>query len=149
MIKKILVATDDSEPAQKALTYAIDLAATLRASLTAIHVVDMPSIVGRQAVPEKVSPTHLFEPVEDYMKQAAETFMADLRTSCSQQGIHFEGIIKTGHPVEEIAKTARDIHADMIILGSHGRGALGSALLGSITLGVIHQDMHIPVLIVK
>jgi len=149
MITHILVATDDSEQAQKAVNYAIDLAGTLQARLTAIYVVDLPSIIERQSVPGEVSPTHLIEPFEDYMNQVGETMMRRIEASCLEKKIQFKGMMKTGHPVEQIAATAQAIGSDLVILGSRGRGALGSVLLGSVTLGVIHKDIRIPVLIVK
>ncbi len=149
MIKKILVATDDSESARRAVTYAVDLAATLKATLAAVHVVNIPAVVERQSVASGVSPTHLMEPVEDYLKQSAEALMADLEAVCGRRGVPFEGIVRSGHPVSEIVKAAGATRADLIILGSHGRSALGSVLLGSVALGVIHQEAGAPVTIVR
>jgi nucleotide-binding universal stress UspA family protein len=149
MIKQILVATDDSEPAKKAVSYAIDLAGKLQATIVAINVVDVPSIIEMQSIPGEVSPTHLIEPFEDYMNQVGTTIMGRIEASCREKGIRFKGLVKTGHPIEKIITTAQEIGADLIILGSRGRGALGSVLLGSVTLGVIHREIRIPVLIVK
>lgn len=149
MIKKILVATDDSEPAKRAVKYALDLAGTLHAELTAVNVVDLPSVTERQAIAGEVSPTHLIEPFEDYMNQVGADIMARIESSCRERGIPFRGLVKTGHPVEQIAAAAQKTGADLVILGSRGRGALGSVLLGSVTLGIIHKDIRVPVLIVK
>ena len=149
MVKQILVATDNSEISQRAVAYAVDLAAALQSALTAIHVIDLPFVAERQSVPGSASPTHLTEPIEDYLRQAAEGLMNDLAASCRKHGIQFKSLIKMGHPVEKIIETAHSINADMIILGSHGRGALGATLLGSVALGIIHQNIHIAVLIVK
>lgn len=149
MIKRILVATDGSELAQRAVKYAVELAATVKAELAALSVIDLPPVYGRQLVPGDAFPTHLMESLEDYMKQASSEIMGEIEASCAQRGVKFKSIVKTGHPVEQIVATAREIKADMVVLGSHGRSALGSVLLGSITLGVINRDIRVPVLIIR
>ncbi|MGD0597038.1 MAG: universal stress protein [Sedimentisphaerales bacterium] len=50
------------------------------------------------------------------------------------------------HPVEDIVKEAEKSKADLIVMGSHGQNALAAAALGSVTYGVIHEDMTIPIL---
>ena len=44
---------------------------------------------------------------------------------------------------------AKQLHASIIVMGSHGQSALAAAALGSVTYGVIHKDTTIPVLVVK
>jgi len=149
MIKRILVATDGSELAQRAVKYAVELAGTLKSELIALSVIDLPPMYGRQLVTGDASPTHLMEPLEDYMKQASSELMTDIEASCARKGVKFRAITKKGHPVEQIVGTARQMKVNMIVLGSHGRSALGSVLLGSVTLGVINRDINIPVLIIR
>ena len=60
--------------------------------------------------------------------------------------IHF--IHRTGHPSTTICNTAEEKHADLIIVGSHGRGIIDRALLGSVAHGVL-QRSKTPVLVVK
>lgn len=55
---------------------------------------------------------------------------------------------KIGHPSTTICKVAKEEDADLIIMGSHGRGFIERALIGSVTLGVLNRT-HIPVLVVK
>jgi nucleotide-binding universal stress UspA family protein len=50
---------------------------------------------------------------------------------------------------EEIIKEAERSRSHLIILGSHGKGALAAVFLGSVTYGVIHKETYIPVLIVR
>jgi nucleotide-binding universal stress UspA family protein len=54
-----------------------------------------------------------------------------------------------GHPVDEIVKESKKSKADLIVMGSHGRSALSATVLGSVSYGVIHNDKHIHVLIVR
>lgn len=52
----------------------------------------------------------------------------------------------TGHPSITICEVAKEVQADLIVVGSHGRGFIDRALLGSVAHGVLHRS-HIPVLI--
>jgi nucleotide-binding universal stress UspA family protein len=149
MIRRILVATDGSDLARKAVAYGVDFAATLNAELIALTVIDLPSFIGRQFVPGEASPTHIIEPLEDYLKQVAESLMNEVAVLCAKRAVTFKKVVRSGNPVEEIVNGAEEEKADVVILGSHGRTAIGSVLLGSVTLGVIHRDSKIPVLIVR
>ncbi len=87
--------------------------------------------------------------MEDYLKQAAQAFTEQIAKICEQNRIRFGVAIRTGHPVAKIMKEATKSKVDLIVMGSHGKSALKAAVLGSITYGVIHKDMKIPVLIVR
>lgn len=148
MISQILVPTDGSQAAQKAARYAVDLAKQLRASILALSVVDMRSSM-RQTIPASHTARHMIEPVDDYLREAAGSFAEGIKELCEENGIASKTAIATGHPVEEIVKEAESSKVDLIIMGSHGRSALGAMFLGSVTYGVIHTDTKIPVMVVK
>lgn len=148
MILKILVATDGSKAAQKAAIYAVDLAQQLKATIIVLSIIDKRSFIG-QTVQAKETTMNVIEPLEDYLREAAEGYAGEIGKFCNKKGIQSETIIKTGHPVEVIFKEAVKAKADMIIMGSHGKSALAAAVLGSVTYGVIHKDTKIPVLIVR
>ena len=74
-IRNILVATDGSFVARKASEYAVELARRLNASVTLLNVIDNTPYMGRTTIPEIATPTHLTEPVEDYLRQAAVAYM--------------------------------------------------------------------------
>ncbi len=148
MISKILVPTDGSEVAWKSVEFAVDLATQTGASITFLAVVEKSFLVSG-SIPDVVTPTHLIEPVEDYLKQMAETFIDRAEKVSREKGVATKKVIRSGHPVEEIVKEAEDSKSDLIIMGSHGKSALRAALLGSVTMGVIHKDTKIPVLVVR
>ena len=148
MISKILVPTDGSKAAQKAARYAIDLATQLKASVIVLSVIDKRSFIG-QTVPAAKTAMHVIEPIEDYLREAAEGYAGEIKKLCEKNGAQSKTVITTGHPVEEIVKEAEKSKADLIVMGSHGRSALGAAVLGSVAYGVIHKDTKIPVLVVK
>jgi len=148
MISKILVPTDGSKTARKAAKYAVDLAKQTGAAIQLLSVLDR-GFNAVQSIPGFAAPTHLIEPVEDYLTQAAEAYLEDAEKMCRGKSVKSKRVIRSGHPVEEIVKEARASKADLIIMGSHGRSALKAAVLGSVAFGVIHKDSKTPVLIVR
>ncbi len=148
MISTILVPTDGSETAQKAARYAIDLAKQLNASVIVLSVIDKRSFMG-QTVPARETARHVIEPIEDYLREAAEGYAGEIKKLCKKNGIQSKTVITTGHPVEEIVKEAERAKVNLIIMGSHGKSAVKAAVLGSVTYGVIHKETKVPVLIVR
>jgi len=148
MISKILVPTDGSNAAQKAATYAVDLAKQLHATVIVLSIIDKRSFIG-QTVPARKAARHVTEPIEDYLRGAAEGYAAETIKLCNKNGVQSQTVITAGHPVEGIVKEAAKAKADLIIMGSHGQSALSAAVLGSVTYGVIHKETKIPVLIVR
>jgi nucleotide-binding universal stress UspA family protein len=148
MISKILVPIDGSKVSQKAAKYAVELAKQTGASLWLLSVIDNRFVVS-QAVSASASPTHLKESIEDYLKQSVQASTDAILKLCERNRIQSKAVIRTGHPVEEIVNEATKTKADLIVMGSHGKSALKAAVLGSVTYGVMHKDMKIPVLIVR
>ena len=148
MITKILVPSDGSKTAQRAAAYAVDLAKQLKASIIVLSVIDQRSLIAK-TVSAMETPRHTTEPIEDYLKEAAEEYAGEIKKLCDKKGVASTISIKTGHPVEEIVKEAKKSKTDLIVMGSHGRSALSATVLGSVSYGVIHKDTKIPILIVR
>lgn len=148
MITRILVATDGSPVAQKAVKYAIDLARQTSASLSLLSVVEKNALV-TQSIPAEVSPSHLIEPIENFLRSAAEACIVKAENLCRKNKIRPKSIVRSGHPVEEIIKEAHKSRASVIVLGSHGKGTIESAVLGSVTFGVIQKNTKFPVLVIR
>lgn len=148
MISKILVPTDGSKAAQKAARYAVDLAKQLKASIFVLSIIDkrwyMPL-----GIPASKTVKHVPETVDDYLREAAESYAKEIKSLCEKNGIQSKILITKGHPVDEIIKEAKRLKVSLIIMGSHGRSALETTVLGSVTYGVIHKDTKIPVMVVK
>ena len=148
MITKILVPTDGSKVAQKAARYAVYLAKQLKAQIFALSVIDKRSSIA-QTIPASDTARRILEPIEDYLREAAESYAEEIEKLCAKNNIRSKIVITTGHPVEEIMKEAERLKVCLIIMGSHGRSALAATILGSVTYGVIHKDTKIPVMVVK
>lgn len=140
MISKILVATDGSESSKKAVKYAVDLAKQTGSTVTLLSVKDERFFVKQ--------PT-LAVALEDYIQHYAEACIIDAEKVCKKNSVKSKAVIRIGHSADEIIKEAKKSKVDMIIMGSHGRTALGASFLGSVAYGVIHKDTKIPVLVVR
>jgi len=148
MISKILVPTDGSKPARKSVEYAIELAKQTGSTLMLISVIDQSYVIPK-SMPVVKTKRILMEPVEDYLRLTAEAYLQEAAKVCDENDVPSKGVIRSGHPVEEIIKEARRSKADLIVIGSHGRSALKAAVLGSVTYGVINKESKIPVLVVR
>ncbi len=148
MISKILVPTDGSETAKKAIEYAVNISKQTGAAITFLNVIDKSFLVS-QSMSAEATPTHVLESIEDYLQQAAETYLEEIKGLCEKNNVKSNTIIRSGHPVDKIVKEAEESKVDLIIMGSHGKRTIKAAILGSVSYGVIHKDTKIPVLIVK
>ena len=148
MISKILVPTDGTKASKKAVDYAIGFSKQIKASVTILGVVDKSAFVA-QTVPAHAASTHLRTPIEDYLREMVEAYVAEAEKQCKKKGIKPVTVIRSGHPVKEILKEARRSKSNLIIIGSHGKGALESAVLGSVTYGLIHNNTKYPVLVIR
>jgi nucleotide-binding universal stress UspA family protein len=149
MFTRILVPIDGSKTSHKAADYAFGLASLSRATVILLTVVDESSFVGKPSMPASETRAQVVEPLEDYLKEAAEMDMQQIETVGKSKNIATKKVIRYGHAVDEIIKEAETSNSDLIVMGSHGRSALQATLLGSITFGVIHHDTKVPVLVVR
>ncbi len=147
MISKIIVASDGSKTAWKAVTYAADVAKQTGAAVTILAVVDITALVAQAIPPARAAKIRVS--AQDYLRAAAEAYLEKAAAYFKKRGIRVKLVIRTGHPVEEIVKEARKSKVDLIVMGSLGRSALRAAVLGSVTYGVIHKDSKIPILVVR
>lgn len=135
----ILFATDGSKHSEHALqmvtTY---LDAWPEAQLFVLYVTTKDAYAYDLA-PEVVNRAE--EEIKTHIKQDIEERLAHCKNNV--QFVH-----RTGHPSITICNTAKEKQADMIIVGSHGRGIVDRALLGSVAHGVL-QRSDLPVLVVK
>ena len=146
-MRNILVAVDGSRVSGKAAAWAFELAGKTGAGVILLSVVDNRGYVGR-AMPADATPSHIVEPVEDYLRQAAEALLRRISKKYARTGITVTKVVRTGHPAEEIQREARKSRAELIVMGSKGKGAI-RAVLGSVTFGVLHGESRAPVVIVR
>ncbi|RLB33266.1 MAG: universal stress protein [Deltaproteobacteria bacterium] len=154
-IKKILYATDLSKNAHHALSYAASLANRYGAGLTILHVLEDTSayqdslvinILGQDRWEQLRAENE--EKVITMMKDRVKNFCDDVSKEMPAcPFITDDVVVKIGHPVEEILKTAESINADLLVLGARGHGVIADALLGSVSRRVLRRCKR-PVLVI-
>ena len=148
MISKIVVPTDGSKASMRSVEYAVQFAEQVGASIILVSVVDKTLLVP-QAIPAPSSSKTLVEPIEDYLRTAADSYLQEAEMLCSGRGVKTRTAVRVGRPVDEIIKEAEKSKADVIVIGSRGQSALKAAVLGSVAYGVISKESKIPVLVVR
>lgn len=126
-IAKILVPVDFSGQSAYALEYAIDLAKAMGASIHVFHAYSLPTqIVG----PYEVAPipNDFFEQV----RESASKHLAQSREKVKAGGVACEASLTDGAPAEAIAEAAKQVNADLIVMGTRGHTGLKHMLLGSV-----------------
>ena len=149
MFKSILVATDGSDLANKALDTALDLARLYGASLSILTTTDpVTASLGAGGFGTIDAGPILARLEEAYASQAAN-LLADARHKLQESGVTAETLHLPDHrPADGIVQTATEKNADLIVMGSHGRRGLSRMLLGSQAAEVLSRA-NVPVLIVK
>lgn len=140
---KLLIAVDGSAHAQRA----IEAAARLQAQTTGLDVV----LVNVRDVPiyaDQYPPLDA-QAVEFALQQQQSAVLQAALASARQAGLkQLSTQAEVGLAAQEIARAATTLGVDMIVIGTHGRGALGGLLLGSVAQRVVHLATA-PVLLVK
>jgi nucleotide-binding universal stress UspA family protein len=145
MYKHILIATDGSELAGRAVEQGLTLAKTLGSKATVVTVTEpwTAAVSGEWAVAF---------PVEEYEKAAAANahkILAQVTETAGRIGIACETVhIKDQFAAEGIVEEAKDRGCDLIVMGSHGRRGLAKFVLGSQATRVLTHSTT-PMLIVR
>lgn len=146
MFKHIVIATDGSPASENAARLAVGLARTHGSKLTTVFVVDPYPYLG----------------VGEINPQGFQAYMSAAQAQAAQAHAMVEALCKEGDkPVElevrlveevgaasGIVQTAAAIGADLIVLGSHGRGGIARLMLGSVSTKVVAES-KVPVLVTR
>lgn len=132
MASKMLLATDGSEPAKDAASFAIKLASKLGMELVALRVVDIDRYTSDwEAVRNTVT-----KELEDH----ALRILRDVRDEAEKSGVSVDPQIRHGDSSREIIRFARENpEVTIIIMGASGRRRLGRQLIGSTAERVVRQ----------
>lgn len=139
---KILFAADGSEFTRKALGFVVNHEELMGpdGELVVLNVqVPMSSRVIAMAGPGVVDEWH---------REEAGKVLGPINTFLDRHQLRFRSSWVVGHSAQEIVNAARAEKAHMIVMGSHGHGLFGRALLGSVSQQVL-ADSEVPVLVVR
>jgi nucleotide-binding universal stress UspA family protein len=140
---KMLIAVDGSEHARRAIEAAARLASQMQAvEVVLLNVADAMVFYGEL-------PPFDFEAVERAQRVHQEKLLAEAEAqarACGLQKVLTQSAV--GLAAQEILRVADERGVDQIVMGTHGRGLVGSLLLGSVAQRVVHQA-KVPVLLVR
>jgi len=142
LFKKILVPTDASEYSRRALKAAVELAQTFQAEVLLLHVSYTPQAYWGYTISYGITVT------QDQLDQNGELALEAtlIGIDCSQVVIKKK--VESGHPVTVILDQIKEEAIDLVVMGSHGYGAITGSVLGSVSQRVL-QRASCPVLIIK
>jgi nucleotide-binding universal stress UspA family protein len=156
-IKKILYATDLSRNSTYAFYYATDLARKHDAKIVILHCIESlsPSQYAHEGMTDDLF--KLLQKGKDRekeqdtveIKKLLQQFCQNIESQIGSPCVDLisEIIVKEGHPAEEILNTADAKECDVIVLGTHGKGWLKHAFLGSVASSVLERTRK-PVFII-
>lgn len=156
VFERILVPLDGSDHSLHALKNAIQIAKSCNAKITLINVysftqpvVPTPvTVVGGSAVMVEPISFEVNSKMIELHREVGNKILANGRERVQAKGIQVETLLKEGHTVEEILKTANEGKYDLIVIGARGLSAIKEILLGSVSHGVVIHA-RCPVLVVK
>lgn len=158
MFTRILVAVDSDEIAEAVVATASGLAQPLNAQVALLHVVDSARVIAPLAaatepvglgVPPLTTAANVgvTEQLLDDQERSGETFVQSLAQRLPA-GLAAELLLREGAPAEAIVATAQEWQAELIIIGTHGRGGLERLIVGS-TAEAVLRAATCPVLTIR
>jgi nucleotide-binding universal stress UspA family protein len=147
MFKRILVPVDGSELSTRAAKTAMTLAREHGASLVLLHVTlpYVPQYAGEIAMVDSTSEKLYDERIGVSAKQILDTVEGVARA----EGIATERALEShAHPDEAIAKVVKAKHCDLVVIATHGRGAVARFFMGSVTTRLLTR-CSVPILVYR
>lgn len=127
MFKKILIACDSSQPAERAFRVGLEIAMKFQASITVLAVAQLPEPASM------VESTAILESATEHY----QAIFTDFITAADAAGVAIETKIAVGHAAEQIVHQADADKADLIVMGHRGKSVIERWLLGSVSKRVI------------
>ena len=139
---KVLLAVDGSKDTKKMLAYLTTHEDLLGAAPKFVVLNVQP------AVPAGAAKFAGKETVIEYHRAEAEDVLGPVTKFLDYHEMSYTSGYKVGHAAEEIIRAAKKAKVDLIIMGSRGRGTIGSLLLGSVAQSVLSAS-EVPVMVVR
>jgi nucleotide-binding universal stress UspA family protein len=139
-MKKILAAVDGSEPSQRGVRMAADLALKFGAQLTLIHV------LSPLWIPPEVYGLSI-DAIQEAHAKEGQKLVSEAEKKVQASGLKIDRMVVQGVPADALAELAKGEHYDLVVVGSRGQGAVSRVVLGSVSGRLAHL-CQIPLLIV-
>lgn len=155
-INKILFATDLSENARHAFTYAASIANKFNSKITILHVIETLSPIVESQLAGYLGEAQWQEIQKSNQQEYADKIRERLNSFCKDMNANLANcsfvvdniLIQKGIPAEEILNTAEKTDCDIVIMGTHGYGLLADALIGSTARRVVRRCKK-PVMVIR
>ncbi len=148
MFKHILLPTDGSKLADRAITQGVKLAKSLGAKVTLFSAAPEFLMIADDVFPVPTS-VDIKRRYDRDVRLRAEKMLAAIERRVARAGLQVTSVVVVSDlPYQEIIKVARKRKCDLVVMASHGRRGLSGLLLGSETVKVLTHS-RIPVLVVR
>ena len=148
-MKKVLIALDYNPTAQKVAETGFSMAKAMNAEVILLHVISDPAYYASAEYSPIMGFSGFVLPVEldviEELKKAAQHFLDKSKHHLNDEAI--QTVVKEGEFADSILKVAKELHVDIIVMGSHSRRWLDEVLMGSVTEKVLHHS-KIPLFII-
>ena len=142
VLRKVLIATDGSENAEKAADFGVQIAELSGAKVYAVYVIDTTPYY---SIPlDEVWSKEVYEQLETMGSEIT----SDVENTAKAAGLEAESLVLKGDPAERIVNFAEEQNVDMIVVGSHGIGGFERLVIGSVSEKVV-RHAKVPVLVVR
>ena len=139
--RQILVPTDFGKYARRALDVAVELSEKFDASLTLLHVYEIPTYAYATM---SFTPVELLTSVAEAAQQEFDAALVTLRSRAPGA----KGILRRGVAWEVILAASEESRADLVVMGTHGHRGIAHILLGSVAEKIVRLS-QVPVLTVR
>jgi nucleotide-binding universal stress UspA family protein len=141
----VVVGVDESEASTRALAEAFDIAAMLHAPLTVVHMWEIGAAVGMGDLGGQGNMDwQLLDVLQSQQRQQMDELVAPFARK--YRNAHVNKVFQDTSPAKGLTDLSRE--AQLVVVGSHGRGRLADSILGSVSQNLIHHA-ECPVLVVR
>ncbi|EDO33143.1 predicted protein [Nematostella vectensis] len=146
--RKILIPVDGSEHSERAFDWYAELLHSPGDEVLVVHCIELPPVPLEHQFPFVFA---YYEEWSAMVKETREQHEAMLRSYediCKEKKLHYEIMMVVGKPAGDvICQVARDVSANLIVLGTRGQGMIRRTILGSVSDYVVHHS-HLPVAVI-
>ena len=145
IFRKIMLATDGSELAKKAVDTAIEISKLGQAKLYAVHVISLGDYYS--SMPLSID-AEWIKAMEEHLRIEGEEAIAYVENAGRAANVEVEPVILEGNPANEIVDFAEKNDIELIVMGTHGKTGIQRFLIGSVAENVVRHSKK-SVLVVK
>jgi nucleotide-binding universal stress UspA family protein len=146
ILTKLLLTLDGSKVSEASIPYAVELASRLGTKVVLLRVLGMS--YGAFSSAGEAFVGYYSEDQMEADKALGKDYLETIAGKLKQKGVTVETQVRFGDAAEEIISLASEIHADLVVMSTHGRSGIGRWVFGSITEKVLYEG-YTPLLLIS